>query len=297
MPQADAIERASWLADRAAVFLLRLSVISRLWPVRSLTRDHVKRLGGTRFAVAVADGASIDALHIPAKANRPRRLPVIFAHGWLETKEFHLYEARLLSRRGHDVILIDLRRHGRSTGRFITFGVKEKQDVAAVIDAAQHRGWVDDRAITFGYSLGAATMLQHAGVDERVAGVVAMAPFNTMADAVKSFQDGHGMRFGHTWLRRGFDQACRRLGFDMAEASPAAFMEKLHVPALFIVGDRDRLLPQDEHSRRLAEAKVNGQSRLVTIAGAGHVDICVRRWQDRDQAIVEFCEQVSSAKR
>ena len=292
----ESSERASWLAARAGDLFLRLSVLSRLWPVRSMTQQHVKRLGGTRFGVDGTDGATIDALHIPARANQPRRLPVFFAHGWLETKEFHLYEARLLSSRGHDVVLIDSRRHGRSTGAFITFGVKEKQDVAAVIDAAQRRGWVEDHVITVGYSLGAATMLQHAGVDPRVAGVVAMAPFNTMADAVKSFQDGHGMRFGYTWLRRGFDHACRRLGFDMADASPAAVMDRLHVPALFIVGERDRLLPPQLHTRLLAQAKVNGQCRYLTIPGAGHIDLCLRRWRQKDAAIVEFCAQVSSSQ-
>lgn len=275
---------------------MRLSRLSRLWPLRRMTHELVQQQGGVRFRAAGA-GAVIDALYLPASHQALRdqaaKLPIIFAHGWIETKEFHLREAVMLSRAGHDVVLLDLRCHGRSTGACVTFGVLEKRDVAAVIDEANRRGMIGGRVIVMGYSLGAATMLQFAADDPRAAAVIAIAPFVTMSDAVRSFHRAHRVPLSDDFVQHGFALACRRYGFEMGEASTIAAVRRLQQPALFICGTDDGLLPDALHTRKLVEAKNGGPQQYLQVKGAGHLSICLKTWPAMDQAILRFAAEVN----
>ena len=292
-----------WVAFKFGQFFLHLAAISRCWPLRHMTEPRVERVG-TRYRLTSIEGVSIEALRI-ARFDQPNRarnqpysgagmkLPIVFAHGWLETKEFHLREAELLARHGHDVILFDMRRHGCSTGKCVTFGVKEKHDVVAVIDNAQRRGWVGNRVITMGFSLGAATMLQHATIDQRVAAVVALAPFYNLTEAIRSFHRAHKAPIRLSFVQRAFELAFRRYAMDIRQASPIDEVRRTEVPVLLAVGQRDNLLPDAQHTRRLAEAKIHGRCYYVQIPDAGHMDFCCRQWPGRDEAILDFCCQVS----
>ena len=282
-------DRPPWAATRLAKLLLRLSCVGKMLPAKPLFRSRIERLGGQHFNVSGGEGAAIAALHLPARPAQARRLPVVMTHGWLEMKEFHLRSAALLASHGHDVILTDLRRHGASTGRCVTFGVLEKHDLAAVIDTARARGWVKDRVLTCGYSLGAAAVLQHAAIDRRVAAVVAFAPFYNMVEAVQTFHRVLGWRISLPYLRRGFEQACRDFGFAMEDASPAHAVQQLEVPILFFIGRRDRLLPDADHTARLVAAKHQGPVRHVEVPHAGHIDLCLRHRPEVDRVLVEFC--------
>lgn len=272
--------------------ILQLSKGSTWWPVRGWVGRKVRRLGGRYFTVVADDGVCIDALYLPGRAGGGKeKLPVIIAHGWLETKEFHLREAKLLVERGHNVILVDLRAHGRSSGGCTTFGVREKHDIAAVISDAQQLGWVKDRVVTYGYSLSAGVMLQHAGIDERVVGVVAMAPFRDMATAVVSFHYALGRVIDLEFILDGIERAAKDYGFAMEEASPLLAVGALKVPVLFVVGARDCLLPGVDHTRVLADAYGGGSCRSIEVAGAGHINLCYRAWPGLDERITAFCEK------
>ncbi len=279
-----------------AKFFLRLSTVSRLCPVRGWMGDRVRRLNGCRFSVQAHHGVRIDAVYISAD-QQPRpggggsgdRPLVVMAHGWLEAKEYLLIrEAALVLRHGHDVVLVDLRAHGRSGGTCVSFGVFEKYDIAAVVTEAQRRGWASDQVLTYGHSLGAATMLQHAAIDPRVAAVVAMCPYTDMVAAVRSFHQAWAPWVAWPGLIAGFEAASKANGFSMDQASPHEAVGNLPVPVLFVVGDSDRLLPDELHTRRLVTAKTRGQRRYVQVPGAGHVSVSYKPWPGLDDEIGSF---------
>ena len=277
-----------------AHFFLRLATVSRLCPIRGLLGHQIKKWQGQRFIAKAHDGVKLEAIYIPAAncAQPPRQknsVPVVMAHGWLEAKEYLLIrEAILLLKHGFDVILVDLRAHGRSGGRCVTFGIWEKHDIAAVVTEAQRRGWVAERVLTYGHSLGAATMLQHAAIDPRVAGVVAMCPYVDMVGAVRSFHQAWAPWIDWPKLVAGFELVSERYGFSMADASPYQAVSHVTAPVLFVVGDSDRLLPDEEHTRRLVGAKQNGVCRYIQVPGAGHVSVSYKRWPGLDETIVSF---------
>ena len=284
-------------AHRVAVKIAqRVMSPPRLLPLPLLQwfrRKRALRLGAVGFKVRADDGVKLDALYLPPLAEDLTKLPVVHNHGYFEHKEAHLCSAWALGARGHGVILYDHRHHGRSKGRYITFGVKERHDVRAVIDHAVREKWVKDKVITMGFSLGAGTMLQHAAMDDRVAGVVAKAPFLDMASAVRSFRRRYGRFVRHPWLMRGFEEATRRAGFNLHEASTLEAVKHITAPVLFIVGQDDKDLPAKDHTLPLYEAKTQGQRELLEVPGANHLTLAFRRWPGVEEAIVRFCDGVA----
>ncbi len=309
-----------WIARTVAWVSLRLPRLSVFRLVQPQWRHQLIRRGGLPFSVEVpgdtADRLSghtdaeapaggngvdrrppavLDALYFRSGAGRGGKLPVVMTHGYAEVKECHHRLVQLLIRHGHDVVLFDLRAHGRSTGRATTLGAWDKHDLAAVIDEARRRGWVNDRVITMGYSTGAAAAIQHAAMDRRVAAVVAWAPFADLAGAIRSFNARFEYPMDDRALLRGFRQAAAAVGFALHESSTIEAARRLTVPVLTLVAKNDLHLPPDEHGRAVAAAIRSPGSALVEVPHANHLTIYRYSWTNVDETIVTFCSGVGVA--
>jgi len=270
---------------------------STLLPIPRLLGRGIRRYalhrGAKSFSVHTDDGIRLDGLRLAKRHVFPDRLPILFSHGWVECKEFHLHRAKHLARNGHDVMLYDHRAHGRSNGRVVTFGVRERQDMRLVLDGLQEKGWIDDKVILMGHSMGAATVIQCAALDERVAGVVAIAPFVNFRKALLTFRYRFGAVLDREWVMQGMERAAEESGFDMDDSDTLAAIEHLHAPLLLIEGGADMNLPPDIHVRPLAEAKQHGSVEVFTVPQATHFSIAHKKWPGLKEKIADFCAQVS----
>lgn len=282
--------RHQWAAASLAWWLLRLTRLSVLLTLNVGRRAWAFRHGAHAFRWTSHDGVPLDGLYLPASPGRPPRCAIIMAHGYIETKENHLGRAWAFAQAGHNVILFDQRGHGRSGGGWTTFGVRERHDVAALIDYAQAQGWAGDKVLTFGYSLGAATVLQHAAIDSRVARVVALAPFVNMREAVRSYRRLYAPFTDEAWVLAGFEEAARQAGFTVADAATLPAVQRLQVPVLIVVGGADRNLSAREHSRVLATANAQGICRLVEVPHANHFSIRQRHWPGLEEELLKFLD-------
>ncbi len=300
------------LPDSLARALGRLTLRAGGYPGRQYlgtVHRHVSRARGGRRFVVHPDNAQgpdidhgrveLDAWFSPRDPAAPRRLPVIVAHGLFETKERHFKRAWKLNARGHDVVLFDHRVHGRSKGRHSTFGVLEKFDTKAVIDEAVRRGLIGGpdaaahpekvRVITMGFSLGGGTVLQHAPIDPRVAGVVALAPFCDFRNAIRSFRQTLFPWMNERWILEGFDAASLEAGFTLDEASALQAVANIKVPVLLVEGGRDPYLPGPDHAQMLSKARSHDGVTLLTIDDATHNTLVHKSWPKLDRAIARFC--------
>lgn len=289
---------ASWLATTIGRVTLRFSGYPGRSVIGAPWRMQAERYGGYPFRVRGADGVELEAWFSPAAAgtapeNAAPPLPIVMLHGWIEVKELHMRRARQLNELGHDVILFDHRAHGRSTGRWATFGYREREDLAAVIGHARDRGMVGRKVITMGFSMGGATALQHAPTDADVAGVVAFAPFVDLREAVRSFRFKLAPWIGERWLMSGIERAMEEVGFGYEDASTLDAIRCLERPVLLIEGGRDTNLPPRWHTQKLAEAKPGGHVELVTVAEATHCGLCRRTWPGLDRTVHAFCTRVA----
>ena len=191
-------------------------------------------------------------------SNADPKYTVVVLHGMRDSRGSMRPWAEQLAAAGARTVLVDARGHGRSTGKVLSYGVRESLDLVDVTDALEARGLLVGKLGVLGFSCGATTAIQWAGRDARVSAVVAVAPFARM--------DGLGMYnplrlpdfvVDHFVVRVG-----RESGFDPADAGAAPWIDKTRAPILFIHGDRDtRVVP--DNSRLLLERAPPGSERLV----------------------------------
>jgi len=302
-------DRAGELPSPLSVAIGRLTLSAGRYPGRkyvgAMHRRVSRERGGRRFRVHRPGDVKLDAWFSPRLERTAERLPIVISHGLFETKERHFKTAWKMNARGHDVLLFDHRVHGRSTGRRLTFGVEEKHDIAAVIDAAINRGLIgngrDDPyaggVITMGFSLGGGTVLQHAAIDPRVAGVVALAPFGDFRSAVESFRQRLTPWLDEKWVRDGFSAASLEAGFKMDEASALEAFKQISAPVLLAEGGKDPFLPGIDHVHKLAasgSAGLPGSVTIVRIDEATHNTLVHKNWPKLDRAVARFCRKVSA---
>lgn len=303
--------------SRLAVALGRLALSAGRYPGRrqigAVHRKLSRERGGRRFKVYRPNDLVLDAWFSPRLEPRhtemPPRLPIVIAHGLMETKERHFKTAWKMNARGHDVILFDHRVHGRSTGERLTFGVEEKHDLTAVITGAIERGLIgtaqDDQdaeqnnfrgVITMGFSLGGGTVLQHAAIDDRVMGVIALAPFADFRGAINSFRQRLVPWMDERWIMDGMDAASAEAGFKIDEASAIEALKTIKAPVLLVEGGKDPFLPGIDHVHKLAasgSAGVEGSLTIVRIDDANHNTLVHKHWPKLDRAVTRFCRTVS----
>jgi pimeloyl-ACP methyl ester carboxylesterase len=205
----------------------------------------------------------------------PPKGTVILLHGFLQNRNSMTPWAIRLAQAGFRCVVLDLRGHGNSTGKHISFGAFESRDVSAVIDDLGERGWDVSRVGLVGVSYGASTALLAAGRDARIKTVVAFEPFSSAERAVPEL-----MRAVFTQQAAGItDQQfaaahrkeARAAGFSWADADIPAALRRTKAPVLFLHGAADVWVSPD-HSRTLFEYAPPG-SKLEIIPKENHVSL------------------------
>ena len=196
-----------------------------------------------------ADGERLHALWV--RAAPPVLGHVLFCHGNAGDVTDRAPYAALLAAAGLDVLLVDYRGYGRSSGRPSERGTA--LDARAALAALRERGGVDPaRVVYLGESLGGAVALELA-VEHPPAGLVLQSTFT-------------GVR------------AMARLHYPMVPAAvvPDAYpslrrIAGLRAPLLVLHGEEDELVPVSE-GRALHDAAPEPK-RLHVFAGRGHNDL------------------------
>jgi len=213
-------------------------------------------------ALAGADG----------KPARNTRGTVILIHPLLLSKAHFLSLGELLAKRGWDVILPDLRAHGRSGGQYVTWGYLEKYDVRAAVDDLVLAGKVSDRLYVVGSSLGGAVAIQYAATDSRCRGVLALAPPASFREISKKM----------LWTVPDWDhdeilqEAGMLARFDPDKASAVDAAGKLTSPLIIVHGTLDLVVPI-EHSQAIFSA-ARGPRRFIRLFAGHSIEVGREKW-------------------
>ena len=254
---------------------------------RDAPRRELAAAGATLHDATCDDGVSLAYAFVPPAAGEPRKPPVLYLHGWMETKEVHARPARLLADRGHPVILADLRAHGDSGGKFCTFGVRERHDADAVLDDAARRFDLEPPFVTVGFSTGAVTVLHHLAVDRegppfhgqgRVAACCALAPMISFRGGVRWFRGMLAPQVAQKWLLLGCAGAIRRAGFTYNETDLRGVVADETRPVLFASGPLGSRWTLGDHVTELHRLKKHGWTDYVEVDAPTHFTVGVEAW-------------------
>ena len=245
--------------------------------------------GGTISAArlyTMPDGTKIDLWIYKASTKTKGAGTVLFLHDIGDSKVTYMRVAKKLTKKGFDVVLTDLRDHGRSSGKITTFGALEKQDQKCTIDRLYKEKAISEPLYVFGFGLGGAVAIQYAAIDPRVRGVMAMAPYSDI-DSVcrRAFP-----LLGNEDIRKMLTRAGEIGKFDPADASALKSIAMIKCPVLLVHGKFDMTVPYADSEALLAVA--NEPKELDSQPLLNHISIHFGRWDE----MVKGIEKIASGQ-
>jgi fermentation-respiration switch protein FrsA (DUF1100 family) len=207
-------------------------------------------LAFTDVTVATEDGERLHAWWVPTRL-APAKGHVLFLHGNAGNVSHRIEHARALTGAGLDVLLVDYRGYGQSTGRPSEEGLH--RDARASLAALRAGGGVDPRRLVYmGESLGAAVALRLALETPPLACVLQSA-FTSLQDVAREHYPA-----ALASLAGGAYPSLERIA-------------KIQSPVLIVHGADDEIVPV-AHGRALLAAAPEPR-HLVIVEGAGHNDV------------------------
>ena len=171
---------------------------------------------------------------------------------------------------GFNVLLVDQRAHGKSEGKCLTFGIKERYDCLTWINYVISQAGGSCKIALYGMSMGAATVLMAAGsgLPKNVACIVADCGYTSPKAIIKKVirEMNYPVFPTYALVRLG---GMLFGGFDIEEYSAVQAMEKCDIPVLFIHGDDDRFVPCDMSRENHRHCRAEGK-KLLIVPNAGH---------------------------
>jgi pimeloyl-ACP methyl ester carboxylesterase len=212
--------------------------------------------------------------YIPAGDGTPATGPtVVLAHGWGSNKSNMLDRAAVIHDR-YNVLLFDFRNHGQSSDAMTTQGVREADDLRAMIDWLEREKQPEAIAV-LGVSMGGATALAEATGDDRVAAVIAESTHATLAHAAQARLDrgGYPLSMPGSWaVLLG---SLMRTGEDVSAVDPISSARRLDErPLLVIHGALDASIgPGDADAIAAAAEEAGSPVELRVCDDGGHADV------------------------
>jgi len=258
-----------------------------------ITKEQFEQLPKELVGFDSPFGYRLHAWFVPSTRGTTDRT-VVFAHGVTSSLVGMLKYADMFRRRGFNVLLYDHRRHGLSGGKHTTYGYYEKHDLKAAVDWVYRRLGSSAVVGIFGESMGAATALQYAAIDERPDFIVADCPYSDLTEQLAyRLRVQYGLpRFP---LLPMTSLWCKlRAGFYFHEVSPLTDVARVRTPILFAHGEADAFVPK-WMSLALYERK-SGAKDLYLAPNAAHAEAWAANRDAYERKLDEFLRAHSLLK-
>jgi len=217
----------------------------------------------SQTGASAGDGVAVGEVglagwYIPAATGAdPSASTVVIAHGWGSNKSNMLDRAAILHD-AYNLLLFDFRNHGQSSAAPTTQGVREAQDLRAMLDWLEREKGPASIAV-LGVSMGAASALAEADRDDRVDAVITDSVHATLANAAQARLDrsGYPLSMPGSWaILLG---ALMRTGEDVSAVDPVQSVERLDErPLLIIHAGADGSIGRDDAELLRAAAEEAG---------------------------------------
>lgn len=212
---------------------------------------------------------------------------VVIIHGITASICTSIKYMAAFQRHGFNIMLIDLRMHGKSGGKNCTFGYYEKYDLKTVVDWVYQRMGLGGVVGIHGESLGAAVALQYAAIDDRAGFVIADCGFSDLRKllAYRLKYDYHLPGWLFIPLADFFCTVISGMSFDAV--SPVRDMPYIQAPVCIIHGAEDFYIPVDM-AQELFNAKQHGIRHLYIAPRAKHAESYSSNPAAYNASITEF---------
>ena len=186
----------------------------------------------------------------PAEA-QPFEPLVLVAHGWSANYSTVLALAEPLAETGHEVLLFDVRGHGRNKPQPYVSVRSFRDDLMAVTRYAATR-FPDRQLVVVGHSMGGSAGVLAAAEGAPIDGLVLVAAPSDILKVTAEFFVDQGLP-GHLLVSLLRPFWWHRVGSTFRPLTPSRRIRELDIPLLLIQPEHDKRVVR-EHADRLAEA-------------------------------------------
>jgi pimeloyl-ACP methyl ester carboxylesterase len=235
-----------WLCIAIIVIILALGIgLSFYFTHRSqLGETHSPDEYGLQFEnidIKTVDGLTLRGVWIPSPGSDKA---VVILHGHGSSYDFDLYRTPALHQAGFNVLLFDFRAHGRSEGNQITFGYKERRDMAGAVEFMHQHGI--QHIGLLGFSYGGIVAMLYAAENKDIEAVISDGGPARMRTPIVARLTEMGFA---AWLAKSIAwliifTTSIRLGTNLFQYEAIRKVGRISPrPILFIHGDQDKYLP------------------------------------------------------
>ncbi len=265
-----AFMRGSTRRDRTELFRASTVAPSGRYKYRDKVQqgaDWYESQPKTELSTTSKDGLKLVADVI--EAEDPIGL-VVAVHGFRSwpAREFSLV-AKHLYEQGYTVLYPYMRAHRKSEGKYITFGVKERYDIAAWTKVLADKR-PDLPLFLYGQSMGGATVIMASGLDlpKNVRGVIADSAYHSPRDVVATALV-NSYKVPTFPMLNVMDLWGRIIaGYSLNDTACKEALSKTDLPFLFIHGTEDDLVPYEMGLRNYTDCRT--EKEMLTVEGAAH---------------------------
>jgi len=175
---------------------------------------------------------------------------------------------KICTKYGLNVLLPDQRAHGKSGGKTITFGIKERFDCVSWTNYLIDRFGEDTKIILVGLSMGASTVMMASDIaPQNVKGIIADCGFSSPKDILTEVAGQMKLPPKAAYF---FTRLSARMfgSFDTEGASAVKSVANTDIPILFIHGEDDDYVPC--HMSKTCFDACKSEKYLLTVPNASH---------------------------
>lgn len=252
--------------------------------------DSLRQESALRDTFIVADdGSKLHALYVRSATDSPNTALII--HGYTDNSIRMLMIGHLYNKEmNYNILLPDLRAHGKSDGEYIQMGWKDRLDILKWIDVSKGIYGDTTNMVIHGISMGAATTMMTSGEDlpENIKCFVEDCGYTSVWDEFKhKLKDEYGLpAFPILPVTSLYTQM--KVDWNFKEASSLEQIKKSKLPMFFIHGDKDTYVPT-WMVNKLYEAKP-GEKELWIVPGVEHANAY---WDYTDEYVAKTNQFVS----
>jgi uncharacterized protein len=260
-------------------------------PPTSTRRPTDVGLQYTTRRIPVRKSEWIETWLIPSQTSRAQGTVVIFPGNGISKATQLLAPAKVLHRLNYDVLLVDFRGVGGSSGNTKTLGIRESEDVALVVNDVRQSN-LKSPVVLYGISMGTAAILRAVAQEQvKPDAIMLELPFTRLLSAVRSrFRVFNIPSFPGAELLVFWGGI--QYGFNGFEHNPEVYAQRVKCPTLVLQGKQDRWTSMAEINKLFKN--LQGSKQLVVFPRAGHqllVTADKERWQ---QNVSHFLSQLPS---
>lgn len=251
-----------------------------------------KSLERQEVTIRSKHGDELHGIWIP---NEQANKTIVFCHGITWNLIGSIKYTEIFYRLGFNILLYDHRNHGKSGGKMTTFGYFEKEDLKLWLDWIEETLGKGAYIATHGESLGAATVLQHLGIDSRVKFCIADCPYSNLEEVLK-YRLKQEYKITHLPIIPMASFFTKwKAGMRIKDVSPIEVVRQVETPILWIHGSEDDYVPPSM-SKDMYNAKTKGIKRLWIVPEAKHAGSYFKDKEGYKREVDAFLKEIEDEK-